>query len=133
MPDDAGTRWKRSSQGLSELPVYRKHGTEEQEVKGTSAMQDVSRDNGEGNDTGALDEGDLTCSGRRQMSGCWLGGAPGGVTTGTGDGVMGEVRTGTVVRVSPAYRPAYPSQGLAKCTLNTSSLLYVNYALIKLF
>lgn len=52
VPEDDRTRWKRSHQVLNELPVYRKHGTEEQEVKGTSATQDVSRDNWEGNDMG---------------------------------------------------------------------------------
>lgn len=50
--DDDRTRWKRSNQVLNELAVHRKHGTEEQEVKGTSATQDVSRDKWEGNDMG---------------------------------------------------------------------------------
>lgn len=50
--------------------------------------------------------------GRRVAAG-W-GGAPGGVTKGTGDGVMGEGHTGTVVRVFTGIRTCIPKSKLSK-------------------
>lgn len=138
MPDDDRTaRRKRSNQVLNELPVYRKQGQRDRKSRAHLQCRTF-----QGTTETAMTRGTqggsrwkrLNAQWQRQMSGCWLRRGPCRSHRGRRrQGWWVWSASGRRWGFSPAHGHVCPSQSLSKSTLNTSSLLYVNYTSIKLF